>query len=89
MNLRNRLKKLERIANDSTACACYPKYIETFIQDLGEEALNNEPVLTSEAIPDVCPKCSKLTGKTQIIIQLVDAMTKDRFSDEWQAEINK
>lgn len=85
MNLRNRLKKLENeVIDDSTVCACYPKYIETFIQDLGEDALNNEPVLTSEPIPDICRNCLKPTDKTQIIVRLCDQTTKDRFPDEWK-----
>jgi hypothetical protein len=87
MNLRNRLKKLEHsVIDDSTVCECYPRYIETYIQDLGEDApLDNQPVLTSEPVPDVCPNCRKRTEKKSITVQLVDGTTKKRFPDQWKA----
>ncbi len=83
--IKNRLKKLERVTDNSTVCACYPQHIETYIQDLGEDALTNEPVLTGEPNPKICPDCNKPTKKNSIIVQLVDGTTKDRFPDEWKA----
>ncbi len=87
--IKNRLKKLERVTDNSTVCACYPQYIETYIQYLGEDAETNEPVLTSEPMPNVCPNCCKPTVKQQITVQLCDQTTKDRFPNEWQAVRNK
>jgi hypothetical protein len=90
MNILNRLKKLELVSdNDSTVCACFPQFTETYIQDLGEDARTNEPILTSKPIPEICPKCLKPTEKTSITVQLVDGTTKDRFPDEWKANKNK
>jgi hypothetical protein len=86
MNILTRLKRLENeTLNSSTFCACYPQYFETYIQDLGEDAEHNEPVLTSKPTPDVCPDCSKPTEKNSITVQLVDGTTKDRFPDEWKS----
>jgi hypothetical protein len=90
MNLRNRLKKLEHsVTDDSTVCACYPQHFSVFIQDLGEDAETNEPVLSGEPTPDVCPDCFKPTEKNSITVQLVDGTTKDRFSDEWNSHNKK
>jgi hypothetical protein len=86
MNISNRLKKLEQVTNGGEFCACFPKFIETYIQDLGEDApLDSQPVLTSDPVPDVCPNCFKPTEKNSITVQLVDGTTKDRFPDEWKA----
>ncbi len=85
MNILNRLKKLETVTDDSTVCACYPQYIETYIQDLGEDAEHNEPVLTSKPIPEICPNCRKIVEKNKIIVQLCDQTTKNRFPEEWQS----
>ncbi len=89
MNILHRLKKLELVSDNGELCACYPQYIETYIQDLGKDAEHNEPVLTSKTVPDVCPKCFKPTEKNSITVQLVDGTTKDRFPDEWKANKNK
>jgi hypothetical protein len=85
MNIQNRLKKLEQVTNGGEFCACFPKFIETYIQDLGEDAEHNEPVLSGKPTPDVCPNCLKPTEKNSITVQLVDGTTKDRFPDEWKA----
>ncbi len=90
MNIKNRLKKLENeVIDDSVVCACYPQFFETYIQDLSADAEDNSPVLTSEPAPDVCPRCRKHTEKNSITVQLVDATTKDRFPEEWNANRNK
>lgn len=87
MNLRNRLKKLERAGDDSTVCECYPqRNTEIYTRDLGEDApLDSQPVLTSEPVPDVCADCRKPIEKRKIIVQLCDHTTKDRFPEQWQA----
>jgi hypothetical protein len=85
MNIFNRLKKLEQSTDDSTFCACHPQRFETYIQDLGADAETNEPILSGEPTPDVCPDCLKPTEKNSITVQLVDGTTKDRFPDEWKA----
>jgi hypothetical protein len=91
MNLRNRLKKLERAGDDSTVCACFPQRVtEIQIQDLGEDApLDSQPVLRGDPVPDVCADCRKPIEKRKIIVQLCDQTTKDRFPGEWKAERNK
>jgi hypothetical protein len=87
--IKNRLKKLETVTDDSTFCACHPQRFETYIQDLGEDAETNEPVLTSQQTPDVCPDCGKPTEKKSITVQLCDGTTKDNFPDEWQKISNR
>ncbi|MDQ3131085.1 MAG: hypothetical protein M3Q99_10030 [Acidobacteriota bacterium] len=89
MNIKSRLKKLERVTDDSIVCACYPQRFETYIQDLGADAETNEPILSGKPTPDVCPDCLKPTEKKGITVQLVDGTTKDRFPDEWKANRNK
>jgi hypothetical protein len=89
MNILNRLKKLEIVTDDSTVCACYPQYIETYIQDLGEDAEINAPVLTSKPIPEICPVCNKTTERKSITVQLCDGTTKDNFPDEWKKISNR
>ncbi len=70
MNLRNRLKKLERAGDDSTACACFPQIrVEMYQADLSEDSDTSEPVLTGEPVPDVCADCRKPIEKRKIIIQ--------------------
>jgi hypothetical protein len=84
MTLKNRIKRLEsEVINDSTVCACYPQFVETYVRDLSIDALTNEPVLTSESRPDICPACGKQTVKNSITINLVDSTTKERFPEEW------
>ncbi len=86
MNIKTRLRKLETVTGDSTVCTCQPRYTETYLQDLGEDApLDSQPVLSGDALPDVCPNCFKPTEKNSLTIQLVDGTTKDRFPDEWEA----
>jgi hypothetical protein len=85
MNISNRLKKLEKVTDDSTVCACQPQRYEIYLQDLGADAETNEPVLSGKPTPDVCPNCFKPTEKNSITVQLVDGTTKDRFPDEWKA----
>ncbi len=90
MNLRNRLKKLERAGDDSTVCACFPQIrVEMYQADLSEDSDTSEPVLTGEPVPDICADCRKPIEKRKIIVQLCDQTTKDRFPAEWQAERNK
>lgn len=90
MNFKQRLKKLESIViDDSEFCACFPRYFETLIQDLGADATDNEPKLWGDPVPDVCPKCGKRTEKNSITVQLVDGTTKDRFPDEWKSYNDK
>jgi hypothetical protein len=83
--IKNRLRKLETVTDDSTVCACYPQHFSVFIQDLGADAETNEPILSGKHAPDVCPDCLKPTEKNSITVQLVDGTTKDRFPDEWKA----
>jgi len=89
MNIKSRLKKLERVTDDSIVCACYPQRFETYIQDLGADAETSEPILSGKPTPDVCRDCLKPTEKKGIFVQLVDGTTKDRFPDEWKANRNK
>jgi hypothetical protein len=89
MNILNRLKKLETAGDDSTVCACYPQHFSVFIQDLGEDAETNEPVLSGKHAPDVCLDCFKPTEKNSITVQLVDGTTKDNFPDEWRKNSNR
>ncbi len=83
--IKNRLKKLEKVTDNSTFCACHPQRFETYIQDLGEDAEHNEPKLTSEPVPDICLFCRKPIEKRIITVQLVDQSTKERCPEEWQA----
>lgn len=86
MNLRNRLKKLERAGDDSTVCECYPqRNVEIYFADLSKKSNTSEPVLSGEPVPDICPDCRKPIEKQQIIIQGVDGTTQDRFPEQWQA----
>jgi hypothetical protein len=88
--IKNRLRKLETVTDDSTVCACYPRYTETYLQDLGEDApLDSQPVLTSDPVPDVCPDCFKLTEKNSITVQLCDGTTKVRFPGAWNKGAGK
>jgi len=89
MSLQTRIRKLERVAGDSTVCACYPPRFEIYIQDLGEDAETNGPILSGELTPDVCPDCRKPTEKNSITVQVVDGTTKERFPGEWKANRNK
>jgi hypothetical protein len=92
MNIRNRLKKLEKgLINDSTICACNPhRNTEIYLQDLGEDApRQSEPKLSGEPVPDICLRCRKPIEKRKIILQLCDHTTKDRFPQEWNANRNK
>jgi hypothetical protein len=90
MTILNRLKKLARVGDDSTFCACYPQQnFDVYIQDLGADAETNEPVLSGAGSPDICPDCLKPTEKNSITVQLCDGTTKDRFPDEWKANRNK
>ncbi len=89
MNILHRLKKLERVTDNSTVCACYPQRFETYTQDLGEDAETNEPILSGEPAPDICPDYRKPTEKNSITVQLVDGTTKDRFPEYWNANRNK
>jgi hypothetical protein len=89
MNIFNRLKKLERVTDDSTFCACYPQHFSVFIQDLGADAETNEPVLSGKPTPDVCPVCRKQTEKNSITVQLCDGTTAANFPDEWKSNRNK
>lgn len=83
MNIKNRLKKLETISDDSAFCACFPQRFETYIQDLGEKApLDSQPYLTSEPVPDVCLTCRRQTEKNTVVVQIVDGTTKNRFPSE-------
>ena len=83
MNIKNRLKKLENeVINDEAFCACYPQLFETYIQDLTADAKNNAPVLKSEPTPNACLYCRKPIEKNSIIVQIVDAATKDCFPEE-------
>jgi DNA repair exonuclease SbcCD ATPase subunit len=84
MNIFNRLKKLEKVTDNSTVCACHPQRFETYIQDLGEDAETNAPVLTSQPTPDICPDCGKPADRKSIVVQLCDLTTKDNFPDEWE-----
>jgi hypothetical protein len=90
MTILNRLKRLkDSVIDDSTVCACYPQHFETYIQDLGEDAETNAPVLSGKPTPDVCPNCFKPTEKNSITVQLCDGTTKDNFPDEWKKISNR
>jgi hypothetical protein len=80
MNLKRRITKLEKATNSDGLCACdFVKRTEMFLQDLREDAEMNEPMLSGESVPDVCPQCRKPIDKQQIIIQLCYQTTKERF----------
>lgn len=83
MNLKNRIKKLEKTTDTDGFCACRKIWMETYFQDLSEDSENIEPVLHSEPAPDVCKQCNKPTRKEQMIIQFVDNTTIERFPEEW------
>ncbi len=91
MTIKTRLKTVEKKMNitKSEFCGCYPQHFETYIQDLGEDAEHNEPVLTSKPLSEICLVCRKPTEKNSIIVQLVDGTSKYRFLDEWKANKNK
>ena len=90
MNILNRLKKLETAIDPSSVCVCYPQVrCEVYLQDLGEDAASNDPVLSGEPVPDVCPDCRKRIEKNSITVQLVDGTSKDRFPAEWNKNRNK
>ena len=90
MNIKTRLKKLETVIDPPSVCVCYPQArYEVYLQDLGEDAESNDPVLSGEPVPDVCPDCRKQIEKNSITVQLVDGTTKDRFPDEWNKHRNK
>ena len=90
MSIKTRLKRIEAAIDPSSVCVCYPKVrYEVYLQDLGEDAVSNDPVLSGEPVPDVCPDCRKRNAKKSITVQLVDGTTKDRFPDEWNKHRNK
>ncbi len=90
MNILNRLKKLERVTDNSTICECYPQIrVEIYFADLSEDSDTSEPVLSGEQVPDICPDCHKPIEKQKIILQGCDNTTKDRFPEQWQANRNK
>jgi hypothetical protein len=74
--IENRLKKLEKVTDNSTVCACYPQRFETYTQDLSANAATNEPVLTSKPLPDVCAYCLKPTEKNSLTVQFVDGISR-------------
>jgi len=84
MNILNRLKKIENLTlNSSTFCACHPQIrTEVYIADLSEDSDSSEPVLSGEAVPDVCPDCCKPTEKDAITVQICDTTTAERFPNE-------
>jgi hypothetical protein len=85
-NIKTRISKLEQLNGKSEFCKCPPfPRIETYIQDLGEDAETNEPQLSGNNIPDVCEQCRRPIEKRIITIQLCDGTTKDRFPEEWNA----
>lgn len=83
MNLKGRIKKLEKTTNIDGFCACRKIWTETFWQDLTEDSKNTEPVLNGKSVPDICERCNSLTRKEQMVIQLVDSTTKEGFPEEW------
>lgn len=84
MNIKHRLKKLENVIDDSTVCGCFPqRNFESYRADLSEDSESSEPVLMTEAVPDVCLNCRKPIEKRIIIFQFYDQTTKDRFPEEW------
>jgi hypothetical protein len=91
MTIKNRLKTVEKKMNitNSEFCGCFPQHFEIYTQDLGADPEHNEPVLTSKPISEICPVCRKPTEKNRIIVQIVDGLNKERFSDEWKANKNK
>ncbi|MDQ3748645.1 MAG: hypothetical protein M3367_06495 [Acidobacteriota bacterium] len=48
-----------------------------------EDSESSEPVLSGEPLPDVCPNCRKPIEKNQIIVQICDGTTPERFPAEW------
>ena len=85
MTISKRLKRLERGTEQRLMCICFPQYIETYIQGLGEDASDNQPKLWGKPVPDTCLECGNQTEKKVTTIQLVDGTTKDRFPAEWQS----
>lgn len=87
MSIKNRLSKLEKVAKPGGFCACrnVPK-VETWYQDLTEDADDHERHLMSAEVTEFCDQCRKPIDKRQIILRGCDLTTKDRFPAEWQAE---
>ncbi len=86
MNIKTRIKKLEKATNAGGFCACGQLHTEIYLQNLGENATTNEPILSGEPVPDVCPDCRKPTEKNKITVQICDASTPERFPEEWNAK---
>lgn len=90
MNIKNRLKKLEKTTDGANVCECpNVRRYEWLMADLSEDSDTSELFQDSEPIPDVCPNCRKPIEKRQIILQLCDNTTKDRFPEEWNAGRDK
>jgi hypothetical protein len=81
MSLKNRLKKLEiQTGVNSKICECYQqRNVEIYQADLTEDSDSSEPVLIGESIPKACLNCRKQIEKQQIILQICDQSTKERF----------
>jgi hypothetical protein len=90
MNIKNRVLKLEKVAKPGGFCSCRNvQKIETWTQDLTEDADDHEKRLMSREVPDVCDQCQKPIEKRQIILQLCDQTTKDIFPEKFQTGLGK
>jgi len=76
MNIKSRINKLEELTcAKSRFCGCREtNKRETYFQELTSDFVEkNEPRLTGEAVPEVCPVCKRKIEKKVIIIQGVES----------------
>jgi len=90
MSIKTRLSKLEKVAKPGGFCSCRNvQKIETWTQDLTEDADDHEKHLMSNEVSDFCDQCRKPIEKKQIILQLYDQSTKDIFPEKFQAGLGR
>lgn len=91
MNIKGKIKRLEDKLNvNSEFCACFshkgivfPR-TEIYHQNFSKDSPDTTPILQGEPIPDFCEKCGKAVEKNQIIIQFVDASTKENYPERFK-----
>jgi hypothetical protein len=88
MNIKGKIKKLEDKLNvNSEFCTCFSykgkvfPHTEFYHQDLSVDSADTTPILQGEGVPDICEKCGKSVEKKQIIIQFIDASSKENFPE--------
>ena len=87
MNIQNRLRKLEdktKVSEVYCQCGGSQGY-EMLLADLSVESDTAEPEAPRNVVPDTCPQCRKPVQKKQIILQLCDQTTRNRFPEEWNS----